>query len=84
LFVDALVLSVVNFVESDEEFIVLAQKLEKISEFFAFGDVVVTVLIFGLRNSLSCHIRSHQHWLGCEQNGQLDDIRDALVDFCQR
>ena len=43
LFVDTLVLTVVDFVESDEEFEVLAQELEQISELLTLGNVVVAV-----------------------------------------
>jgi len=48
LLVNTLVLAIVNFVESNEEFVVLTQKFEKIPELFAFGYVVVTVLCFCL------------------------------------
>jgi hypothetical protein len=46
IFINTLVLTVVNFVESNEEFIVLAQKLEQKSELFAFCYVIVTVGCF--------------------------------------
>jgi hypothetical protein len=52
-----LVLTVVDFVESDEELEVLAQELEQISELFALGNVVVAMGCL-LRGNLLCRNKS--------------------------